>query len=140
MTTNLAVAAKPRYRYKPLNVLAGGILLAGAGVGLTMLYKVNPSYSHIFPPCLFHELTGFYCPGCGVTRALHHLLHGEIGAAFAMNPLFVIALPMIPLFWSRPQLLRRSDVGIALMVIVIAYFVLRNVPLWPFEWMAPHII
>jgi hypothetical protein len=138
--TNQAQLARPRYRYKPLNILAGGILLAGAGVGLTMLYKVNPSYSHIFPPCVFHELTGLYCPGCGATRAVHHLLHGEIAAAFAMNPLLVVSLPLIPLFWSRPQLIRRADVGIAIMVTVIAYFILRNVPLWPFTLLAPHII
>ena len=32
----------------------------------------------IFPPdgCVLHNLTGYYCPGCGGTRAIYALLHG----------------------------------------------------------------
>ena len=45
------------------------------------------------PPCLFLSLTGLQCPGCGSTRALIHLLHGELRAAWRMNALFVLLLP-----------------------------------------------
>lgn len=37
-------------------------------------------------PCLFHLLTGFYCPGCGGTRAVQLLLRGEIGKSFQYHP------------------------------------------------------
>ena len=38
------------------------------------------------PPCIFHSLTGLYCPGCGGTRAVLFLLHGQVGKSFYYNP------------------------------------------------------
>ena len=29
-------------------------------------------------PCIFHKLTGLYCPGCGGTRAVYWLLKGNV--------------------------------------------------------------
>lgn len=37
-------------------------------------------------PCLLLELTGFYCPGCGGTRAIEALLHGEWLKALWYHP------------------------------------------------------
>lgn len=37
-------------------------------------------------PCLFHEITGLYCPGCGGTRALKALLKGEFLLSFLYHP------------------------------------------------------
>lgn len=36
--------------------------------------------------CPFVLVTGFPCPGCGMTRAVLHLLHGEFYQAAVMNP------------------------------------------------------
>ena len=47
------------------------------------------------PPCLFLSLTGLQCPGCGSTRALKHLLRGELREAWRMNALFVAMLPVV---------------------------------------------
>lgn len=44
------------------------------------------------PRCLLHAATGIPCPTCGMTRATWHLLHGEIGRAFLLNPLMAAAL------------------------------------------------
>ena len=38
-------------------------------------------------PCLFNELTGFYCPGCGGTRAVLALLSGYPVLSFLYHPL-----------------------------------------------------
>ncbi len=37
-------------------------------------------------PCIFHELTGFYCPGCGGTRAFLALITGHPILSFLYNP------------------------------------------------------
>jgi hypothetical protein len=43
------------------------------------------------PPCPWHALTGWACPGCGTTRAVVSLLHGRVGDALAFNPLSALA-------------------------------------------------
>lgn len=43
-------------------------------------------------PCLFHFITGLYCPGCGGTRAVRALLHGEILKSFCYHPFVLYAV------------------------------------------------
>ena len=40
-------------------------------------------------PCIFWELTGYYCPGCGGTRACAALFRGEIVRSFLCHPVVV---------------------------------------------------
>lgn len=42
---------------------------------------------HFYMPCIFHKMTGFYCPGCGGTRAVLSLLKGEVLLSFCYHPL-----------------------------------------------------
>ena len=42
--------------------------------------------SLFLPPCLFHTLTGFSCPGCGCTRAVIALLRGDFLQSLCYNP------------------------------------------------------
>src|SRR5688500_12139151 len=77
----------------------GSVLAVGA-VGAWVLYTFAPTAYRFYPKCAFFALTGLQCPGCGITRALHHLLHGRFEEAFRLNPmLFVLiglALYMLP--------------------------------------------
>jgi hypothetical protein len=41
--------------------------------------------------CVFHSLTGIPCPTCGTTRTAVAMLHGDLAAAFAANPLAAAA-------------------------------------------------
>ncbi len=36
--------------------------------------------------CIFHELTGLYCPGCGGTRAFFALLKGDLVRSLLFHP------------------------------------------------------
>lgn len=40
-------------------------------------------------PCLFHLATGYYCPGCGGTRAIAALLHGQLFRSFLYHPVIL---------------------------------------------------
>ncbi|HEY5803667.1 MAG TPA: DUF2752 domain-containing protein [Lysobacter sp.] len=98
----------------------------------------------LFPPCLFHLITGLYCPGCGVTRALHALSHGDPGGAWAMNPLLLPGLlALLAVAWHQGvhalpgAIARRLFDGRLWIAVLLAFGVLRNLP-WPaFAWMAP---
>ncbi len=118
-------------------------LAAAAFVVACLLIFLDPfSASTILPPCLFHTITHLYCPGCGTTRALHALLHGNLQLAVQMNPLTVIALVLIPLMvWNtmcpdKAWFVRVSDARVWLPA-VVAFTVLRNLPWQPFVWLAP---
>ncbi|HNZ28880.1 MAG TPA: DUF2752 domain-containing protein [Candidatus Goldiibacteriota bacterium] len=43
--------------------------------------------------CLYKNLFGFECPGCGLTRAAWLFIHLKFQEAFALNKLIVIVFP-----------------------------------------------
>lgn len=45
-------------------------------------------------PCLFREVTGYLCPGCGVTRMCLSMLQLDFAAAFSYNPALFLLLPI----------------------------------------------
>lgn len=38
-------------------------------------------------PCLLRTFTGYYCPGCGGTRAVYALLHLQLWRSFGYHPM-----------------------------------------------------
>jgi len=114
-----------------------------ASAGVVVLRAVEPG---ALWPCAFHAITGLHCPGCGLTRMLHGLVHGDVTRAWSMNPLAMIALPLLAImlvqWWLAKPLLpawldRRAHDGRLWIVALIAFGVLRNLPFAPFAWMAP---
>src|SRR5277367_1610284 len=75
---------------------------AGAVLGVTTLgiaavvFFFNPATHPFYPVCEFHRLTGLNCPGCGMTRALYALLHGNFSTALHDNAPFVAGLIIVP--------------------------------------------
>ena len=61
------------------------------GLGLSALYATTG----VGLPCPFRDVTGWDCPLCGGTRMGSALLHLEIGAAFAFNPLAMVVLIIV---------------------------------------------
>lgn len=44
--------------------------------------------------CPIHALTGYYCPGCGGTRALLALGRGDVATAAHQNALVLVVIPV----------------------------------------------
>jgi hypothetical protein len=127
--------------------LAAAMLAAGA-TAVVMLCVFDPATSGVFPPCPVRYLTGWYCPGCGSLRAIHQLLHGNLAAAWAMNPLTVILLPFLSyglvshaLYEIRGRGLWQPPVPAVwirvLCAAIILFGIARNLPVHPFERLAP---
>jgi hypothetical protein len=119
------------------------VLFALAG-GAWIVRVFDPEKFSVLPPCRFHQMTGLQCPGCGMTRATHHLLNGRIAPAFYFNAFFVSVLPVLGVWgawllqhWYRGRPLAGSAVvfsawlGGALGVVWIVFWVVRNQPAWP---------
>jgi hypothetical protein len=116
-----------------------------AGVGL--LYAFDPnSASSPFPGCLFRAFTGLYCPGCGMTRMLHALVHGDIAGAASMNVLALLGLPVLAVLiaeqlWAT-RLVHGRLRGVLFdgriwIIAALVFGVLRNLPWAPFSALAP---
>jgi hypothetical protein len=116
-------------------VFTAGILLVGA---LALVYFGDPSHSRLFPPCPVHWATGFYCPGCGSTRAVHCLVHGDLRGALSKNALMVVSIPFIALLCLRPRWAYSRPAPWIVLAVLVAYTILRNLSTFPFVLLAPH--
>ena len=67
-----------------------GLALAGG----VLLFAVDPAQHALYPVCWLYATTGLQCPGCGGLRATHQLLHGHFAAAWRLNPLAVLLVPL----------------------------------------------
>ena len=97
--------------------------------------------------CVFHELTGYYCPGCGSGRALRALLHGSFAEAFGYNALFLLLGVPCGVLLVREYLrfvfpglgLRKAALpawcGPAALALILLFWLLRNLP--GFAFLAP---
>ena len=63
--------------------------------GGVVLYWLDPARYVFMPKCFFRTLTGWDCPGCGLQRAVHALLHGRFVEAFQYNYFLFMALPYV---------------------------------------------
>ena len=65
---------------------------------MRILAELLENVSQGIYPCLFHVVTGAYCPGCGGTRAFLALLHGRVADSIWLNPLVLYMAVSIPSF------------------------------------------
>ena len=136
-----AETTRPR-RGKAGRWIAGGVALAGCvAVGV-----IDPNTTKIFPACAFKATTGLDCPGCGMTRGLHSLLNGDITRALSHNILLVAILATTVVWFGWNAIARRTgrrelhfefkrNAWIAIGLAVVAFWVLRNLPWAPFDWL-----
>ncbi len=137
------IGRRPRNRAL-LWCTAALVMLAGVAV----LYCFDPARTWFYPPCMFHVLTGWNCPGCGGLRAMHKLLHGDLPGAFHSNPLVVSLIPVA--VWLVARGVRQSKVGPSqanslvpisllwvLLGVTLVFGLLRNLPLAQFGRVSP---
>lgn len=121
-------------------------VLAAAAVAVGVVAAVDPEQAGHYPTCPFLSVTGLYCPGCGSLRAVHALAHGDVVTAVDRNVLVVAALPALAaswVLWARRVAAGRPRTGPgapaaavwALLGVIIAFWVLRNLPAG--AWLTP---
>jgi hypothetical protein len=125
---------------RPLTVVLVWLTLAA---GFVYIYIFEPGKTGFFPGCPFRAVTGFACPGCGGTRGMHSLLHGDVVGAFEFNPLFVISIPFLVyalVRYSKATIHGRAVKGnqvppaflYVLFAVILSFWIFRNTPWYPF--------
>jgi hypothetical protein len=100
-----------------------GLLLLGCGI----LFSFSPQDYHFYPICPFYALTHLLCPGCGGTRALYQLLHGNLAEAWRFNALVTVSAPIALAWfvhWYASVMLRRRAPRLQLHWSAIAFLFL----------------
>ncbi len=127
--------------------LAMGIIV-GAVFGAGILYIVNPSNVEFLPKCPLLQYSGYACPGCGMTRGFHALFHGDLLAALDFNALILLWAGIFAYFAAslvsfairgKSFSLRyfSPPILLALLVLLIVFGVVRNLPFYPFNILFP---
>ena len=116
------------------------------GISLLLLaivyVKILSPMFHIHIPCIFNLVTGYECPGCGMTRVVLALLDGNVYQAFRWNMLVFLLIPI----YSAYALLSRKEqhakkskmIMVTMLSLTVLFFILRNTEI--FSWMAPTFV
>jgi hypothetical protein len=136
-TVTSAVTSAVRGAQTPLAapIACGSCLLAGAAY----VAANDPSEGGVFLPCPFRTLTSWWCPGCGLTRATHHLFRGDLVQALRYHVFVVVVLSAIAVTWVAwlvtatgrsvgRVLTPPAWVTVSAVVTLVAFAVVRNLP------------
>lgn len=126
-----------RQRLKRLLIFLG--LLIFIGIQYLLIWQIGG----IGLPCMFYEIFGLSCPGCGISRMLFSLLRLDIRAAFRYNAGILTALPVMAVLfiWLCIQYVRKGTFSlskkqncltIGLIIWLLLFALLRNLPAFSF--------
>lgn len=59
--------------------------------------------------CVFRDTVGFYCAGCGGTRAFYYLVHGRMVQSFLHNPFVLYVMVVYSLFMINTFLYMHTE-------------------------------
>ena len=122
-------------RFRIRKVLEANVILL---LILFTYYFIN-KYTGFFIPCIFREVTGYKCPGCGVTHLVFDLIQFKFVEAFYENPLIFILLPFIVIYYvymtylyiynKKEKVISKvpNYVWGIMIVITILYGIIRNI-------------
>lgn len=120
---------KKKYNILVINVA----LCAICGIPILLYYNIGI-------PCVFNKITGLYCPGCGITRAIKALIRLDFYQAFRYNPVIPVVLALL-IGDKIYRVIRKKEktfsnwFWITILLVVLIFGVLRNIPM--FSYLAP---
>ena len=117
------------------SIILIGMLAVIAIFGIVLVKNYNPEEESFFIPCIFNKLTGLKCAGCGMTRAMHHLVNGRIGKAIWYN-LMIVPGAFVLLYSSyrymkyiikdEPMVNKTLDYTLKIFLVVIIIFMISR--------------
>lgn len=128
-----------KMRFNRQDLILLGLFLVLGVTACVVLLVAPPGSPHAkwLPKCMFHQWTGLYCPGCGATRALSALLHGDLRASLHNNILLIPGGALLIILIVKPGISLKRPVAVTIAAVVIGFAILRNIPFAPFTYLAP---
>ncbi len=125
-----------RKRLGKLSIMLAIFLIAG------IIYFIITQFG-IAIPCIFRRITGFLCPGCGISRMCISIIKLDFYSAFRYNQACFLIMPLLLSIFARRFYcyVRYGEavnekwmtvVSIIILVILIAFGILRNIPYFDF--------
>ena len=128
------------------------LVLAASMLGIFFLWSHAPTESSFYPKCSFHAVTGLFCPGCGGTRSIWYLIHGDAIGALRQNFLIlVVGLPLLLIYgfalgklailgrWCPPKI-GNAKMGWIFVGLVLAFWIIRNLPFESLDFLRPSSV
>ena len=128
---------KMRFNRQDLILLGLFLVLGVAACVVLLVAPPGSPHAKWLPKCMFHQWTGLYCPGCGATRALSALLHGDLRASLHNNILLIPGGALLIILIVKPGISLKRPVAVTIAAVVIGFAILRNIPFAPFTLLAP---
>ncbi len=106
---------------------------------ILLSYYLLNKYVGFSIPCPFHLITGYLCPGCGITRALFALLEFKFHEAITYNLLVVFYTPLFILYFGyldylfifdkKDKIIKKipNIIWYILIIITILFGIVRNI-------------
>jgi hypothetical protein len=136
---------EPAAPVERLLAASAGAVIAGGAAGVAYF---DPTKLGFLPVCPLYAMTGFACPGCGLTRGFHALFHGDILTALDHNAMlpyfaFLIGCGFVALLYYAVSGRRlpfnpiHPKVLWVFLVLLLVFGVARNLPWYPFSVLFP---
>ncbi len=138
------------YRFARILICLFSILLII--LGAVFLDSHRPGTPSLPMPCLTNSIFGLYCSGCGFSRCLYSILQLDFYQAFRYNELAFILLPifivyllssMVSFIITGKNVLNKHippKLLIGIFISLIIFAILRNIPFFPFNLLAPTVV
>lgn len=102
------------------------------------IYSAFFSAFQVGIPCVFYEITGLKCPGCGITRGMVALLHFDFYNAICYNAflfLIIAYIVWVYIFTARHYIRTgiykltagREFISIIFLVLLLLWGIVRNI-------------
>jgi hypothetical protein len=127
--------------------LAPLAVLGCVGLAFSYVLANDPTDAKADPmgPCIFKAVTGYDCPGCGGTRMVWYMLHGNVTEAARHHLVAFLAVPVLAyafLVWGAQRVFARRLPRVRIPPLAWSlylgawgvYAVLRNLPWPPFSY------
>ncbi len=111
-------------------------LIAALFIVCGILYAIIVRCIGFGIPCIFYEITGLKCGGCGITRGLIALLHFDFGTMIQYNaflPFILVYVLLAAVNSSRQYILMgkfrlsagKTGIDIAFLVLLVIWCIIR---------------